>query len=105
MLNRIIINQIKRFVKHSKNNSETFSFFSQKTFPLLVKMHTKPSKTLSIKCKITIFQKIEKNSCIIDKNELKYIIGKIRKSIFPRKCLKNKINKTEDTKNVSKSCY
>ena len=42
-------------------------------------MHTKAVKNLSIKCKITILKKIEKNSCIIDKNELKYIIGKIRK--------------------------
>ena len=42
-------------------------------------MHTKAVKFLSIKCKITIFKKMEKNSCIIEKNELKYIIGKIRK--------------------------
>ena len=43
-------------------------------------MHTNAVKNLSIKCKITIFQKMQKNSCIIDKNELKYIIGKIRKA-------------------------
>ena len=53
-------------------------------------MHTKADKKLSIKCKITILKKLQKSSCIIDKNELKYIIGKIRKPHFPKTALKIK---------------
>ena len=48
---------------------------------------------------------MQKNSCIFSENELQYIIGKIRKTSSITQFLKNKINKTEDTKNVSKSCY
>ena len=50
----------------------------------IVKMHTNALKYLYIKCKITIFKNLQKNYCIFFQNELKYIIGKIRKAYFPK---------------------